>query len=122
MRACRLPLLALTNRTEHHMAATLDIAAANNKNRIAVAFPRRPNCTPHEMASHEALTRKLAGALKLDFVPDYQPEATPSSGGVYFVPAQTLVRATATQEVQPYCPGIYDVEGLFGGVVPYEFV
>lgn len=103
------------------MAARPQLADAKNKHRIAVAFPRRQYCSAHEIASQDALARKLAGVLQLDFVPDYQPDAMPSSG-IYYVPAQTLVRLNSMHHAQPYFPDIRDVNDLFGGMVPYEFV
>ncbi|WP_397473416.1 DUF3182 family protein [Pusillimonas sp.] len=104
------------------MAATPHLAARKSKYRIAVAFPRRQNSSRHEVASQDALARKLADVLQLDFVQDYQPEAMLSSGGIYYVPAQTLVRVNAMHGAPPYFQDIQDAEDLFGGLVPYEFV
>lgn len=102
------------------MAAKNSLRAGKHKHRIAVAFPRRQNCTVHDAASHEALTSKLANLLQLEFVHDYQPGGIMPPGGIYYVPAQTLVR-TDTMPDAAY-RDIRHVEDLFGGIVPFDFV
>ena len=103
------------------MAATLRLADAKSGSRIAVAFPRRHNAPPHESASQEALARKLAGVLELDFIDDYRPGEYPP-GGVYYVPSRTLVRPVSLQPAEQFIQGIRGDEDLFGGIVPHAFV
>jgi len=103
------------------MAATLRLADAKSGSRIAVAFPRRHNAPPHESASQEALARKLAGVLELDFIEDYRPGEYPP-GGVYYVPSRTLVRPVSLQPAEQFIQGIRGDEDLFGGIVPHAFV
>lgn len=100
------------------MAATSRIAEDKIRARIAVAFPYREHAPPHEQASHQALARKLARSLGLDFVQDYQPAAPSTAGGIYYVPSHTLVREAA----EAYVDDIRNEDDLFGGVVPYGFV
>ncbi|WP_353194180.1 DUF3182 family protein [Pusillimonas noertemannii] len=103
------------------MAATLRLADAKSGSRIAVAFPRRHDAPPHESASQEALARKLAGVLELDFIEDYRPGEYPP-GGVYYVPSRTLVRTVSPQPAEQFIQGIRGDEDLFGGIVPHAFV
>ncbi|TFL08464.1 DUF3182 family protein [Pusillimonas caeni] len=104
------------------MAATLRLAEAKNGPRTVVAFPRRQNAPPHECASQEALARKLAGLLELDFAADYSPHDPPHAGGIYYVPSRTLVRTAAPEPFERFVHDIRGDEDLFGGIVPYDFV
>lgn len=103
-------------------AAPFRPADAKNGSRIAVAFPRRHDAPPHETASQQALARKLAGVLGLDFVEDYRPAAESDAGRVYYVPSRTLVRGDAPQAGERFIHGIRGDEDLFGGIVPHAFV
>lgn len=103
------------------MAATLRPADAKTGSRIAVAFPRRHDAPPHESASQEALARKLAGVLELDFMEDYRP-GEHSQGSVYYVPSRTLVRTVSLEPAELFIQDIRGDEDLFGGIVPHAFV
>jgi len=85
--------------------------------RIAVPYPRREASPPHELASQDALARRLAGLLGLECVTDYDPSIRPAVGSVYYVPAATLVDGPETQAL-----GVTGPRDLFGGVVPHAFV
>lgn len=103
-------------------AETRPLANASNKRQIAVAFPRRPDAPPHETASQQALTSKLAGVLGLKFIDDYQPAPQSTFGQVYYVPSRTLVRVDAYDVGERFIEGIDSEEDLFGGIVPHAFI
>jgi len=89
--------------------------------RIAVAFPCRPNAPPHEQASHDCLARKLAALLGLRFVEAYHPDRHMGLEGIYYVPADTLI-ATATSGHTAPLPGVRNEGDLFGGMAPHPFI
>ncbi|HUH87727.1 MAG TPA: DUF3182 family protein, partial [Pusillimonas sp.] len=96
----------------------------NKGARIAVAFPSRLEAPPHETTSQQALARKLAQLLKVEFVEHFQPQPLPEPGSVYYVPARTLVR-NATQGGAAgggYLESIRSYDDLYGGIVPHPFV
>lgn len=97
---------------------------AQEYDRIAVAFPFRSDAPPHEIYSQQALTRKLAQILKLDFIEDYRPELRSQATGVYYVPARTLVREVPHDEPMqlPHIDDIRSYDDLYGGIVSHPFV
>lgn len=82
---------------------------------VAVAHPRRPSASEHEVASHSVLTRRLAGLLGADYA-DYDA-ATLAGRRVYYVPAHTLVG-----QAQADALGISAEHHLYGGLVPHAYV
>jgi len=104
------------------MAAMTTVAQLGNQLRTAVAFPRKRAATAHDIASQDALTEKLAGVLGLSYLPHYQPPDAEAGNDIYYVPAHTLVRASAYEGTESYLRAIRDDWGLFGGIVPYDFV
>lgn len=90
--------------------------------RIAVAFPRRAEASPHELASQHCLARRLASLLELEFIENYDPVIRQSVGSVYYVPAHTLVGAPTTGAPDECLADIRGHHDLFGGVVPHAFV
>ena len=86
---------------------------------LVVAYPRRLGASAHEMASHRALTSKLAKLLGCACAIDYEPVQQPrnhTDERIYYVPNMTLSSSAAARL------GIHSDADLYGGVVPYEFV
>ena len=111
--------------TTNAMQAALNISQKNDRHhdqqRIAVAFPCRPSAPPHEMASHNCLTRKLAKLLGLHFIEGYSPDTHEEIAGIYYLPADTLVTTAISGHTAPL-PGVRTERDLFGGMAPYPFV
>lgn len=104
------------------MAAISNLASARKPHRIAVAYPRRENASAHDLASHDALTQKLASVLQLRFTRDFQPDNATQVGGIYYVPAQTLVRSKRGDQGPAFLQELSSEADFFGGIVPYELV
>ncbi|ARP94151.1 DUF3182 family protein [Bordetella genomosp. 13] len=82
---------------------------------VAVAHPRRPTASEHEIASHCALARRLAALLDADYA-DYDA-ARLAGRRIYYVPALTLVGGGQAEAL-----GITADHQLYGGVVPHAYV
>lgn len=104
------------------MAAMTNVVDIGRQRRSAVAFPRKYAATAHDIASQNALTEKLAAVLGFTYCPDYQPGSAIHADGIYYVPSHTLVRSNSLDAVDPYLQTIQDDLGLYGGVVPFDFV
>ncbi|WP_260986401.1 DUF3182 family protein [Bordetella genomosp. 13] len=90
-------------------------AAVEMAPHVAVAHPRRPTASEHEIASHSTLARRLAGLLDAEYAEYDAP--TLSGRRVYYVPAHTLVG-----RAQAAALGIRAEHHLYGGVVPHAYV
>jgi hypothetical protein len=85
---------------------------------ILVLYACRSGCNPagHEYVSQQALARKLARLLALEFGGEFDP-AKHAATSPYFVPTETLESVDFARSL-----GIHSNQHLFGGVVPHPFV
>ena len=89
----------------------------SNKPRGAVVtLANRASEPAHERVVHEALGKRLADVLALDFLGEFDP-STDYGRPLYFVPSGTIVGVERAREL-----GLESEQDLFGGVVAQPFV
>lgn len=92
-------------------------ADTSNKPRGGVVTLANRSSEPtHERVVHEALGKRLAEVLEMDFMGEFEP-ATDYGRPLYFVPSGTIIGIERAREL-----GLEGEQDLFGGVVAQPFV
>jgi hypothetical protein len=83
---------------------------------IVVVYPCRTGLCRHEIATQDALAKRIAGVRGDEYAGAFDAGSR-YDRPLYFVPNDTLVQTEIADEL-----GIVDEHDLFGGMVPHAFV